>query len=288
MVDLSWQVYRFPLHQPLHTAHGLWTVREGIRLWLRNEEGCVGYGEIAPIPWFGSETLASAIAFCEQLPAQLDYATIRAVPPQLPATQFGFEAAWLDLQQPLRPAADLCYSQLLPTGEAALQGPKTNRVYKWKIGVYPWPDEQAWLRELLGQLPGGARLRLDANGSLDRATTEQLINLCPCDRVELIEQPLADPIAMWDLAAQSPIPIALDESVSSLAGLQQWQEWPGIFVIKPAIAGFPSDLVPLCQGRDIVISSAIETLEGRRIVLGLTQSLSQRALGFSTTSWFAE
>ena len=41
---------------PLETHHGPWSVREGIILKLIKNEQQIGWGEIAPLPWFGSET----------------------------------------------------------------------------------------------------------------------------------------------------------------------------------------------------------------------------------------
>jgi O-succinylbenzoate synthase len=41
---------------------------------------------------------------------------------------------------------------------------------KWKVGVLDPDTELQLLEQLLEQLPDGAKLRLDANGSWDRAT----------------------------------------------------------------------------------------------------------------------
>lgn len=88
------QPYRRRFKQALHTSHGLWTVREGIIVRLVNEAGSIGWGEIAPIPWFGSETLEQARAFCRQLPAELSSGLIFSIPDALPCCQFAFESAW--------------------------------------------------------------------------------------------------------------------------------------------------------------------------------------------------
>ncbi len=287
--------YRYPLN--LRTAHGLWADREGLRLRLRLVDGREGYGEIAPIPWFGTETLEVAIATCAQLPRRLTWETIHTIPDTCPATQFAFEAAWLDaLGLPELPNT-LRYSQLLPAGAAALTRLETAQAastYKWKIGVYPWPQEQAWLEHLLQQLPETAKLRLDANGSLSRATLLQLLNWleqsAQTAKIELIEQPLADPDQIRDIAATSSVAIAIDESVSTLADLERWRDWPGPLVIKPAITGFPSQLRQRLQThhQPIILSSALETQRGQQLVLALTHDLSERALGFAPQGWFNE
>ena len=101
MQTKSWSTYQFEFRpyrrsfkRTLSTSHGNWDVREGIILRLMDETGRVGWGEIAPIPWFGSETLEQALDFCQQLPPQITAKDIFSIPAELPACQFGFESAW--------------------------------------------------------------------------------------------------------------------------------------------------------------------------------------------------
>ena len=90
--------YRRRFKPPLQTNHGIWDVREGIILRLSDEIGRVGYGEIAPISWFGSETIEQALDFCRQLAHEITQETIFSISDRLPACQFGFESAWEDLK----------------------------------------------------------------------------------------------------------------------------------------------------------------------------------------------
>ena len=75
-------IYRFEFRgyqrrfkSPLHTSHGVWEVREGIIVRLVDADGEASYGEIAPISWFGSETIEQARNFCKQLPQKLTLET---------------------------------------------------------------------------------------------------------------------------------------------------------------------------------------------------------------------
>lgn len=100
---------------------------------------------------------------------------------------------------------------------------------------------------------------------------------------------------MQTLAQNSPIPLALDESVANFAQFQACvqQGWPGIFVIKPAIFGYPQRLEQFCQEHqsnrplDLVFSSALEGPIGRHTSLHLAAKLSNphRAVGFGTDHW---
>ncbi|MFQ4138802.1 o-succinylbenzoate synthase [Nodosilinea sp. PGN35] len=264
--------YKRRFVQPLQTAHGPWVWREGLLLRLRDSLGRVGYGEVAPIPWFGSESLAEALAFCQAQGGEWRFPSgslreSHPIPNELPATQFGLESAMVDLtsehstdgQEPAISA--IC--GLLPAGESVLkvafqrlaQGHCT---LKWKIGVHPIANEISWLEQLMKAIPPEARLRLDANGGLSLAEAEQW--LAVCDRindnpqiatVEYLEQPLSVERVgeMREMGQRYQTAIALDESVATVAQLEAcWGlGWRGVVVVKPAIAGSPHKLEAFCQ-----------------------------------------
>lgn len=329
--------YRRRFRQPLHTAHGVWAWREGLLLRAQDADGRVGYGEVAPIPWFGSETLAEAAAFCQDLVA--DGRLSATIPDRLPATQFGVDIAIAALAnspshhpQATSPhQSDFCENPadriagqafeppasaicgLLPAGDQALlTWPKLwqqgTRTFKWKIGVGAIAEELTHLETLAQQIPAEGRLRLDANGGLSLAAAAQW--LAVCDRlnaspqtctVEFLEQPLPpDQVeAMQRLSGQFQTAIALDESVATVSQLLEHLQrgWPGIFVVKPVIAGSPHHLRTLWRTHAprLVLSSAFETPVGRRCALALAATytldcpqMASFALGFGTLGWFAD
>ncbi len=209
---LEFRPYQLPLKKPLTTNYGSWSVREGIIIRLINELERVSYGEIAPISWFGSETMAEALQFCQQLPARITQEEIWTIPDRLPATQFGFGSAWENLEINSNSLANLeitpnplakgalnnvplllrgargvpsCYSYLLPTGITALESwqlpwQQGYQTFKWKIGVAPIHQELEQLYQLVNLLPSGAKLRLDANGGLNLEQAK--LWLGECDR----------------------------------------------------------------------------------------------------------
>lgn len=296
--ELQFRLYQRQLLRPLQTHHGWWKVREGIVLKLTDQAGQGRWGEIAPIPWFGSETLEQALEFCQQLPDRLSWDQISAIPDHLPACQFGFESAWLKLGESAPPTLPLC--TLLPMGESALDAWKSpcqrgQRHFKWKIGVAAIADELSLLEQLVERLPAAAQLRLDANGGLSLEETQKWLRVCDRLSIEFLEQPLPPDRfdAMLKLAADYATPLALDESVANLADLKTCYQrgWRGVFVIKPAIVGYPARLRQFCQDYpiDAVFSSALETPIGRRAGLNLAAELSnpKRAIGYGTAHWFA-
>jgi o-succinylbenzoate synthase len=290
--------YQWAFEPPLQTHHGLWKVREGIIIGLEREDGVIGWGEVAPIPWFGTETLEDAIAFCQSLPALLTELDILSVPDTLPACQFGFGSAWESL---FTPPSAIDYkpcqiSVLLPAGEAALSDwpplwEKGHRTFKWKIGVLETSQELGLFQHLTAALPKEAILRLDANGGLALEQAKQWLE--NCDRIsrlciEYLEQPLPPNQfeAMKQLAQAHKTPLALDESVATVAQLRQCHEhgWQGVMVVKVAIAGYPQALRDFLNAHtlEIVFSSVFETEVGRRAALAFAQAFnsSDRAIGF--------
>jgi o-succinylbenzoate synthase len=304
--------YKFTFYQysrsflsPLKTNHGSWELREGIIIRLVDEVGKEYYGEIAPIPWFGSETLADAGDFCQQLPREITAEMIDSIPDKLPACQFGFESALFDEKE----VKKLKFCGLLPTGKAALStweelGKQEYDTWKWKIGVGKVEEELEILDLLIQALPTTAKLRLDANGGLNEGEARMWLERCDAlfGKIEFIEQPL--PVSEFEKTLElshyycSAMPtaggaIALDESVASLRDLATCYEagWRGIFVIKPGIIGSPSRLRQFLVDNpiDAVFSSVFETSVGRKAALQLAGELShpRYAVGFGVNHWFA-
>ncbi|MEH2217611.1 MAG: o-succinylbenzoate synthase [Nostoc sp.] len=314
--QFKFRPYQRRFLRSLTTNHGIWDVREGIILRLTDESGKVGWGEIAPISWFGSETLEQALDFCRQLPREITDQIIFSIPDELPACQFGFESAqeWGSefFSMPNAPCPmphAESFSGLLPSGEVALNQWKMlwqqgYRTFKWKIGVDAIADELKIFESLIHTLPAFTKLRLDANGGLSYEEANLWLRTCDNLKVnrelhleiEFIEQPL--PVEqfqqMLELSTSYETAIALDESVATLAQLAACyqQGWRGIFVIKPGIVGSPSRLRKFCHQHqiDTVFSSVFETAIARLAALQLAAELSRnnRAIGFGIDHFFEQ
>jgi o-succinylbenzoate synthase len=303
--QFEFRPYKRRFVRPVTTHHGVWDIREGIILRLVDKAGKVGWGEIAPISWFGSESLEQALNFCQQLPTEITSATIYSIPNDLSACQFGFESAIEMGSKGDLPRFSI--SGLLSAGEAALQQWQSlweqgYRTFKWKIGVDAIAQELAIFDTLCRSLPTSAKLRLDANGGLSYEQAN--LWLWSCDNIqtelaieiEFIEQPLpvAELAGMLELSICYRTAIALDESVATLQQLIACYEqgWREIFVIKPGIVGSPSRLRQFCQQHEIdaVFSSVFETAIGTQAALQLAAELSRknRAVGFGVDHYFTQ
>lgn len=287
---------------PMITHHGEWHIREGIILELTNEAGQVGMGEIAPISWFGSETLEAALEFCQQLPRKINRETIYQIPEHLVACRFGFESALEQITTPYSPQpVSLKYTALLPASKISLKvwrdlWENGYETFKWKMGVQSLEEEIEIFLRLANEIPPSIKLRLDANGGLTVEEAKIWLQVCEkIPQVEFLEQPLPQEKFedMVKLSETASLPIALDESVATIPQLKATygQGWRGIFVIKPAIMGFPSELRQFCleKSLDLVFSSAFETEVGRVFLLKLAGELQSpgRAVGLSLHNQFA-
>jgi len=308
---LQFRRYRLPFRSPLSTAHGRWAEREGLLVQLANAAGVAGYGEAAPIPWFGTETADEAAAACRDLGEAVDEERLDSLPTRLVCLRNALVAA-RSSQSKLSPThSHLGMAVLLPAGRAALaqiaaKAEAGYRVFKWKVGVGDLKDELGWLDDVCAALPSGAKLRLDANGAWDRRQAERWLERCADRPVEFVEQPsLAKPTdsatqarkiedLLLGLAGDFPTPLALDESLAGEGAVERWlgAGWPGVYVVKPSLLGDgKATLARLARAKAaVVFSSALETRVGAQAALraAFAWTGEPRALGFGVWPLFGD
>jgi O-succinylbenzoate synthase len=311
--------YALPFRAPVRTAHGLWATREGVMVRLSDEAGAVGFGEAAPIAWFGTETVEEIEAVCREVRAEVDDERLDAIPESVGLLRGAVAAARGLLRarseankesseaggDAERAKKYLPVAALLPAGRGVLEavGSKAEmgfRTFKWKVGVGDIGDELSLLDDLIAKLPNGAKLRLDANGAWDRRKAERWLERCADRPVEFVEQPIdaavrgADDLLLG-LAGDFPTPVALDESVTGAREVERWigAGWPGFFVIKPSLLGGDAveALARLKAAKSrVVFSSALETGIGAQAALRMAFEFGgeTRALGFGVWPLFED
>ena len=376
MWKIEHRAYRLPFRAAVRTAHGPWAEREGFLVRAvrilpdGTETGRVGWGEVAPISWFGTETVAEARAALEGLRGGVTEMAeaLERVPMECVSVRAALAAAGEELgagsgerevesgeggDSPVKGSApspgtagrgrgpwggggvvgargwgprhgawgaggenpekgsapstgtsrpvsctSLPLAGLLPAGRAALDAVQARlelgfRTFKWKVGVGAASDEWAILDDLLGELPTGARLRLDANGAWDRKLAEGwLARAAERPMIEYVEQPCFADVAqgtsrvrqmddlLRGLAEDFPVKIALDESITGASDVEKWlaMGWAGVWVIKPALLGEPEAILEkLARAKaDVVFGSALETAVGARAGLRLAFGWAER------------
>jgi o-succinylbenzoate synthase len=262
-----------PLREPLPTAHGAVTQREGALLELETQRGARGCGEALPLLGFGLETPAEAARALEELvrellgrhaetPAALLDASER-IAPAAPAARAALDGAvhdlvartqgvslarWLARRAGTKPHARVPVAALVaapdPQGAAAearrrlAQGFRT---LKLKLGASEFErdlERVAAVREVAG---AEVALRLDANGAWKEADTPPRLRELARFGIEFLEQPVAAPEveALARLRAAAPFPIAADEAVRSEgeADALLAARAADLLVLKPAAVG---------------------------------------------------
>jgi o-succinylbenzoate synthase len=298
-LQFSYKVYRRSFRIPVRTSHGPWSAREGILVRLEREDGRCGFGEIAPIERFGTETLAGALAWCASLGARADRARVEEIPNGLPCCAAAVAAAMAGLEG-TAPAdfPPLPVAGLLPAGGAAFETLARAvdagfTTFKLKIGTGDFSAEHTHVDRIVARLPAKGCVRLDANGGLDAHSATRWLDAAQAWPVEFVEQPLP-PAAERDLvrlAEDHGVTVALDESVRSADDIKRWRDhgWRGVFVLKPALAGAPDDWLREVRiaPTQFVFSSGLETGIGAAAGLRLAVAAgTTRALGYGVSAFF--
>jgi o-succinylbenzoate synthase len=299
----AYRRYSLAFRHPVRTSAGTWETRDGLYVRIERPDGTVGYGEAAPVPAFGRESVGEVEAACRVLGDRIGADAGSSVPSHLGTLRNALACALGGVSATPRHTS-LGVAALLPSGTAALADapPKAEagfRVFKWKVGVGAVADEMGILDDLLGLLPGGTKIRLDANGAWDRRTAGKWLGFSSERPIEFVEQPV-DPASkgaddtLIGLAADFPVPIALDESLATDADVARWLAtgWRGYFVIKPSLVGdIHGALGSLAAAHaKVVFSSALETGIGAKAALRLAFEWPGKlpAVGFGVWPLFSD
>ena len=262
---------------PLRTGRTVLAERTGLLLRVTRERDPRNafFGEIAPLPFMGSESTEEAETALRSLPGKLTFRDYQSAAHRAgPASSFGMQSCWQSL--PSRPSS-VRSAALLELDEAAPSKLARAReagfrTFKLKCGLQEISAElQTWasLRESLRE---GDRLRLDPNRAWRRIDWEKWKHHLRRDPapVEFIEEPFPagslDARQLLDEAIAAPVPLALDESLSGPDGQFRHPEflrkWPGWLIIKPFLLGFPGPQplgIPGSLTGKTVFSSVFET-----------------------------
>lgn len=230
--------YRLPLRSGWRFGNEILHQRRGFLLKISDENGRVGWGEAAPFPQIGSETLNECRRWLrERLPSitghrveqQLSELPDAAACP--PAARCGLETALLDLSAqrqgvPLRllldatAKADIAVNAAVgnisdATAEDVTALTETGfQCLKLKVGAHSAEDEAGAFIRLAESLPPSVQLRLDANRAWSAAQAERFIEAVPKQQIEYIEEPMAgDFAALADFRRRHSVCVAADESL---------------------------------------------------------------------------
>ncbi len=255
------------LKTPIQTAHGELASRSGFRLELW-ADGCHATAETLPLPSAGTEDEDRCLRRLESTLPDLIHYPVEESPKEAPwwrdlddapAARFAVDVALLRLEAGFQGVsvperltskpADRVASHALVAGpsptacrDAAAKAIAAGfQVLKLKVGRAELTEDLRTLQSVCDGIPANIRLRLDANGAWSEGSALTAIESFLSFPVDCIEQPVAahELQALADIAEQSPIAVAADESLSLEEGRAAFRagQLTPLGVLKPMVLG---------------------------------------------------
>lgn len=315
-MSLQYFKYRFPFVIPLQTSQKTFEYREGILLEFSDKDFAC-YGEIAPLPGYSSETVKEVIKKIKKVKDDIK-AKLDANNPvdslrdfykeeELPASlQFGLDSVAYQIQAnhenktlqsflfsdamdqiPVNALQSLQTDEFL--SETRKQIAKGYRTIKFKIGL-DFATELERLQKIRSEFPD-LTIRLDANQSWSTETALRHFQKLESLDVEYCEEPLknATPENFELLSQHTPIPLALDESISRHSYWPNLLPFTSYLIIKPMVVGnfsknFETKRLADTHNNKAVFTTSLESGVGRQMTAVLASGLGspQTAHGLST------
>jgi L-Ala-D/L-Glu epimerase len=216
--------YALPFKEPYVTARGRLTRREMVLMRIRDEDGVEGFGEAVPLSLRGGVTIETVVRELEAIDP------FRPAPDglSLPA-RCALSTALLDREEkrvdtkadhaPVRCNATLVSGPPAEVAEEAARWAKAGfGTFKLKVGA---GEDIAQVEAVRAAVGAEAKIRLDANASwsLDEAT--RILAAVEPLGIELVEQPVETIAEAVELAWRTPIPLAGDESIVTVADAEE-------------------------------------------------------------------
>ena len=273
------------LRHPVITGRGSITQRDGLLVQI-SDGGVTGWGEALPLPgWPGADLLATRRAL-EQWAADPD-------PDDLPNERFAHgavELALLDLEArrsgktqaealaDVRPVADWVELNALvsDTHTAVAAVAAGFRTVKLKVGASDLDEDVASVAAVRGAVGDDTRLRLDANGAWTAEEAVEALALLERYEIEYVEEPVAGIESLAQVASQSPIPVAVDDSLSFADA--QIPESIAVVVVKPMALGGPRSAYAAAhrwieQSLKVVVTNFFDSAIGQHAALSVAAAL---------------
>ena len=309
--------YDLPLTRPLPLRGITLDTRSGLIVKISDGPDSTGCGDIAPLPGFSAESLDEATAAITEWTRR---ATARGPTESIegarcddlpPSVRFGVETATWQFLSPLERSPDRSGMRRRVPLNALLSGDfeavgrgahalcgAGYRAVKLKVGAQDVEDDIDCARLVRRILGHDIALRLDANRAWDYATACRFVQGIGDLDVEYLEEPLASAGRLWELAVETSVPLALDETVVERVGDPAFpadSTWAGAVVLKPTLLG-GTHVAAACAasafkaGLKPIISACFESGVGL-IALARLAALATRydlPVGLGTYDWLAD
>jgi O-succinylbenzoate synthase len=287
------------LKTPFMSSKQIIDKREGYILSLTDELGNTGLGECSPLPEFSSELLEQSYKDLNDLKSKLYNVQFTdklfAIGNQFsvynlsPSVHFAFEQAMLSLLINRNRSKNILHENFGELNSEinintvisidTLENIETRirekikdgyNKFKVKIGRNKFEDDYELIKRIREKFGNGINIKLDASGKWNLEAAKNYLQRLSVFNIQYIEEPCSGFNTLCMLAHNSPIPIAVDESIRSIANAISVINDSNIkfIVLKPMILGgiiSSFQLIKTAEGKNksVVISSSFESAIGK-------------------------
>ena len=147
---------------------------------------------------------------------------------------------------------------------------------KLKVGASDLEEDVVSVAAVHGAIGDDTRLRLDANGAWTAEEAVEALARLEQYNIEYVEEPVAGMDSLTQVASQSPIPVAVDDSMRSVDA--QIPEKISVVVVKPMALGGPRTAYSAAchwigQGRKVVVTNYFDSAIGQHAALSVAAAL---------------
>lgn len=297
MYSASYKKHRLEFRFLAGTSRGTMSERDTYFVYLSKKNAdSIGTGEISPLSGLSIDFLPNLENIISDVCKRIENTAINSleeifdlIPASLPAVRFGFETAFLDLenggkriiykndfslnQKPI-PINGLVWMGDFDFMQSQLEE-KLEQGFsciKLKIGAIDFEKECNLLEFIRKRFDDSKiTIRVDANGAFPANETLNKLEILSNYAIHSIEQPIMANqwYEMKRLCAETPLPIALDEELIPLVNLEDKKRMldyiqPQFLIFKPTLLGGlqkTAEWIELCKERNIDwwITSALES-----------------------------
>ena len=147
---------------------------------------------------------------------------------------------------------------------------------KLKVGATDIEIDVAAVAAVRDAIGDSCRLRLDANGAWTVDQAVSALSRLEQFEIEYVEEPVAGIEALTLVAEQSPVPVAVDDSLASVEA--QVPESISVVVVKPMALGGPRTAYDaasrwLNEDRQVIITNYLDSAIGQHAALSVAAAL---------------
>ncbi|MFA7227403.1 MAG: o-succinylbenzoate synthase [Melioribacteraceae bacterium] len=319
--EFKYIYFSLDLQSPFHTSTKTISQRSGFIIELRDEFNNRASGECSPLPGFSSESLDDSKQLLESLQTRIpgekiddNFESVQVFTVRhnlTPSLRFAFEQALVNLLI-LRNRKILSdyfdeFNLSVPSNAVVGIGSKDfvlNKIrrkirdgfttFKIKIGRNDVLDDFLLLKEIRNEFGGNINLRLDANRAWSADEALEYLDRFQQFNIDYVEEPCEFVCSNFHLIEDSPVPIALDESLVSFERAEDLINHCNVefLILKPMILGGILSSLKLIKEAEkkkkkIIISSSFESPVGKNALVFLAASVNHSLPhGLDTSDYF--